>query len=80
MFSPADVEKFRGAEPFRPFVVAHRDGRSWEVHHPADAQPFAARLVLAVDHDPETGVAERAELIGWRQVFAVRPLTSRVAA
>ena len=78
--SPADVQQHLDADPFRPFRVVHRDGRSWEVHRRADAQPFRARLILAVDHDPETGIAERAEYVGWPQVFAVRPLESRVAS
>ena len=78
--SPSDVQEYLDAEPFRPFQVEHRDGRRWDVHRRADAQPFRARLILAVDHDPETGVAETAELIGWQDLRALRPLESRVAA
>ena len=78
--SPSDVQKFLDAEPFRPFQVEHRDGRRWDVRHRADAQPFRARLIVAVDHDPETGVAETVEYLGWDRIRTVRPIESRVAA
>ena len=77
---PETVQEYLDAEPFRPFQVEHRDGRRWDVTRRSDAQAFKARLIVLVDHDPETEIADSAKMFGWGELRTVRHLEGRVAA
>ena len=76
----AEAREFLDAKPFRPFQVQHRDGRRFDVVRRNDAQAYRQHMLIAVDHDPETEIAETVEIIGWQDLHAARPLESSLAA
>ena len=75
-----EAYEWLSAKPFRPFQVVHRDGRVYDVASRSDAQVYNQHLLVLVDHDPETEIAETFKLIGWQQILSIRPAETRLAA
>ena len=76
----AEASELVNAKPFRPFAVEMNDGRRFEVASLWDVLVTPPHLVVLVDHDPETGIAETFELLGLEYITAVAPLDRALAA
>lgn len=78
--TPAEFDAMRHVEPYQPLVVIHRDGRQFPIPERYEALPFKSNLLVGVDHDPKTGVAETVEFIPWVDIVSIHPIAKPVAA
>jgi hypothetical protein len=77
-------EEFRAhlyRDPFQPFRVILKDGRSYEVLHPNLGLAAEACLIIGIPapDDPNPIYGDRSEWIRWQEVDRVEPFPRTVA-
>ena len=78
--TPAEAHELLDVKPFRPFLVEMKDGRTFPVTRRNDAQAFRSHLLVTVDHDPVTEIAESVEFLGYDYIKALTPHEPQLAA
>ena len=64
----AEARELAHAETFRPFRVVTRDGRRFEAPTYADVLASMGELLIGVNYDPQTGVAEAAAHLRYEDI------------
>ena len=64
----AEARKLVHADTFRPFQVVTHDGRRFEAPTYVDVLASWDELLIGVDYDPKTGIAESMERLRYDEI------------
>ena len=64
----AEAHELIAAKPFRPFRIEMKDGRRYPVPSVFDANAYRTNLLVGVEHDPKTGIAETVEYLRYEDI------------
>jgi hypothetical protein len=71
-----EIRRIAYQEPFKPFRVRLTTGESIEIRRTLRTTVADDRLVLGVNEDPKTGVAQRMRMIPLTKVAAVEEISA----
>jgi hypothetical protein len=71
-----EIRRIAYQEPFKPFRVRLTTGESIEIRRTLRTTVAEDRLVLGVNEDPKTGIAQRMRMIPLTKVAAVEEISA----
>jgi hypothetical protein len=73
--SPTDLHFWLHGQPFRPFRIIMKSGRTYEVCHPELVRVMPTGIIYFTPSDQED-VYERAEMIGMLLIDKIEPVAT----
>ena len=77
MFRFEDLHARVHKQPFEPFRICMRDGRTYDIHHPEQCFPGRTSVFVAVPDPKLRGVVSRVDRCALGHIVRLEPLNGR---